>query len=75
MFYFSNFWRSLGFHLINCEIELDLSWSKDYAISEISKTLEEAANPTANPLTDRAPPTQTILEHNFKYIVPKFMSL
>ena len=23
-----NFWRSLNLHLINCEIELDLSWSR-----------------------------------------------
>ena len=27
--YFSNFWRSLDLPLINCEIELDLSWTKD----------------------------------------------
>ena len=26
--YFSNFWRSLDLPLINCEIELDLLWSK-----------------------------------------------
>ena len=62
----SNFWISLGFHLINCEIEIDLSCSKDYGISEISKTIEKAANPTANPPTDRVPPTKTILEHYFQ---------
>ena len=33
---FRNFWRSLV--LINCETKLDLSWSKDYVISEISGT-------------------------------------
>ena len=27
--YLSNFWRSLDLPLINCEIELDLSWTKD----------------------------------------------
>ena len=64
--YLSNFWISHGFHLINCEIELDLSWSKDYPISAIPKTLEVAANPTANPPIDRLPPTPTILEHYFK---------
>ena len=26
--YLSNFWRSFDFSLINCEIELDLSWSR-----------------------------------------------
>ena len=64
--YLSNFLRSLGFLFINCEIELDLSCSKDYTISEISKTLEVAANPADNLPTDRVPPTQTILEHYFK---------
>ena len=52
--------------MINCEIELDLSWSKDYTISEISKIREVAANPAANLPTDRVPPTLTILEHYFK---------
>ena len=36
--YFSNFWRSLDWLLINCEIELDLSCSKECIIYEISKT-------------------------------------
>ena len=30
----SNFWRCLGLLLINCEIELDLSWSRNCIISE-----------------------------------------
>ena len=30
----SNFWRSLDLPLINCEIELDLSWTKDCVLSE-----------------------------------------
>ena len=34
----SNFWRSLGLSLLNCETELDLPCSKNCAISEISKT-------------------------------------
>ena len=38
--------------LINCEVELDLSWSKDCLIPEIP------ANPTDNPPTDRTLPTQ-----------------
>ena len=32
----SNFWRSLDMPLINCEMELDLSWSRYYIISEVS---------------------------------------
>ena len=44
----SNFWRSLDFALINCEIELDLSWSKECIVSEINKTPEVIANPDAN---------------------------
>ena len=34
--YLTNFWRSPDFRLNNCEAELDLSWSKDCIISEIS---------------------------------------
>ena len=33
--YLSNFWRSLDFSLINCEIELDLSWSRYCVGSQI----------------------------------------
>ena len=34
--YLSNFWRSLDLLLITCEIELDLSWSKEAIIFETS---------------------------------------
>ena len=43
--YLSNFWRSLDLPLINCEIELDLSWSKNCIISEISRTFRAVGNP------------------------------
>ena len=33
--YFRNFWRFLDLSLFNCEIELDLSKSKEFIISEI----------------------------------------
>ena len=46
---FSNFWRSLGLPLINCEIELDLPWSKECIISEISITSAVPGNQNANP--------------------------
>ena len=44
--------------LNNFEIMLDLSCSKDCAISEISKIQAVPANPAVNPATDRVPPTQ-----------------
>ena len=47
--YLINFWRSLDLPLINCEIGLDLKWTKNCVISEIYKTLEVPANPNANP--------------------------
>ena len=43
--YLSNFWRLLDLPLMYCEIELDLSWSEDCTISEISRGYEvERAN-------------------------------
>ena len=51
----SNFWRSLDFSLINCEIEVDLTWSKYWVIHEISRTPEVGgANPADTTLTTRA---------------------
>ena len=38
--YLSKFWRSLNLLLINCKIELELSWLKDCVISEISRTAD-----------------------------------
>ena len=35
--YLSSFWRPRGLPLINCEKELDLSWSRYCIISEISR--------------------------------------
>ena len=54
--YFNNFSRSLDFLLINCEIELDLLWSKYFVISEISKTFRIAGNP---PIQQMATTTTT----------------
>ena len=39
------FWRSVDFQLSNCEIELDLSWSKVCLIPEIAGTPGIAGNP------------------------------
>ena len=42
--YLSNFWRSLDLPLIKYEIELDLSWSRYYVITEISRTFGAVPN-------------------------------
>ena len=47
--YLTNFWRSLDFRLNSCEAELDLSWSKDCIIPEISIMPWIPPNPDANP--------------------------
>ena len=47
--YLSNFWRFLDFPLINYEVELDLKWTKNRAISEISRTFKPVY-PNANPV-------------------------
>ena len=46
--YLSNFWTSLDLPLINCEIELNLKWTKTCVVSEISRTFM-AVDPNANP--------------------------
>ena len=48
--YFSNFWSSLDLPLINCQTELDLTWSKDF-ISEILVNTQVSVNPAAAPPT------------------------
>ena len=53
--YLSNFWRSLDLPLINCEIQLDFSWSKNCQIFEISRTPEVSGNnPKDETLTNGA---------------------
>ena len=47
--YFSNFWRSPDLPLINCKTELDLLWSKECIISEISVIPAVLGNPDADP--------------------------
>ena len=47
--YLSNFWRSLDLPLINCEVEIDLSWSKKCIKSEILVTPAIAGNPNVRP--------------------------
>ena len=59
--YWNNFCRSINLHLNNCRIELDLSWSNNRVISEISKTPAVAANPL-NPAKDTTKTTSATFE-------------
>ena len=45
--YLSNFWRSLDLPLVDCEMELDLPWTRYCKISEISRTF--GLVPNTNP--------------------------
>ena len=47
--YLSNFTRSLDLSLINCEVESNLWWVKNYVISEKLNTLQGVADSNANP--------------------------
>ena len=49
--YLSNFWRLFNLSLINWEVQLHLSRSKDCVISKILKNTDVPANPSANPPT------------------------
>ena len=53
--YLSNFWKYLDLPLINCRIDLDLTWSKNCVISELSRTPEVGGdNPVDATLTTEA---------------------
>ena len=69
--YLSNFWRSLDLALINCEIELNFSWSRYYIIYKISRTFE--AVPKTNPVGYRVTSQTTCATfqiNNAKLYVP-----
>ena len=57
--YLSNFLGFLDLPLINCEIELDLSWSNKCIISEITITPRISANPNTNPTVQEVAAIQT----------------
>ena len=40
----SDFWKSFDLPLINYEIELDLTWSEDFMLSQIFRTATVATN-------------------------------
>ena len=43
--YLSNFWRSLNIPLINCEVELILTWSKNCVLADMTTRDAEGGNP------------------------------
>ena len=72
--YLSNFCRSFDLPLINCEVELDLSWSKECLISEISIVPRITGNADVNPPVQEVPSIQTtaatLQKDNAKLYVP-----
>ena len=65
--YLRNFRKFLALLLINCEVELDLSWSKECIISEISTAPEVGRD---NPVNARLTIGTTFLVNNTKLYVP-----
>ena len=61
--YLSNFWNSLDFPFTDCEIELDLSWSKDCITSEISRRAAMASH-LPNPARPAKETTNATLQIN-----------
>ena len=72
--YLSIFWRSFDFPLINCEIEIDLSWWKECRKPEISIIYTIPLNPDANQPAQQAAAIQTTRAtfqiNNAKFYVP-----
>ena len=69
--YLGNFWRSVDLPLINFEIKLDLSWSKEHIISEIS--IIPRVSGDANPAVQEVAVMQTSATfqiNNAKLYVP-----
>ena len=50
--YLSNFWRSLNIPLINCEVELILTWSKNCALVDMTRRNAQGNNPATVPPTE-----------------------
>ena len=47
--YLSNFWRSLNIPLINCEVELILTWSKNCVLADMTRRNAQGNNPAIVP--------------------------
>ena len=73
--YLSNFWRSLDMSLINCEVSLTLTWSKNCILTDITMQTERNANPNADPPVEareriNAPTNATFKITDTKLYVP-----
>ena len=45
----SNFWRSLGMPLVNCEVFLTLTWSENCVLTDITTQTAGNINPNSHP--------------------------
>ena len=45
----SNFWKSLNIPLINCEVELILTWSKNCVLADMTRRNAQGNNPAIVP--------------------------
>ena len=45
----SNFWKSLNIPLINCEVELILTWSKNCVLADVTRRSAQGDNPAIVP--------------------------
>ena len=48
-----NFWKSLNIPLINCEIELILTWSKNFALADMTRSNARGNNPAIVPSVEK----------------------
>ena len=73
--YVSNFWEFLDLPMINCEIELDLKWTKKCVKSEILRTFR-VVNPNADPVVYEVATATTVVAfqiNNTKFYVSVVM--
>ena len=45
LFHLINFWRALNIPLINCEVELILTWSKNCVLADMTVRAAQGGNP------------------------------
>ena len=67
--YVSNFWRPLELSLFNCEIKLDLSWSRYCVMCEISRTYGTVDDPPVQQMATATTSTNFSI-NNTKLCVP-----
>ena len=65
--YLSNLWRSLDLHLINCEIELDFNWTKNFVLIEKNDNIT-GANFTVTTIKLYVPVVTLSINDNIKFL-------